>query len=716
MKRLMYTQLAYDSAYFAFEGQLVMDSNASALSPIGALQLDARAFLRASAAPPLPTLGVHIPSVALLLDHAAGFVRPCDARPWTYTAGAWGRVPWDAADALTDAVLDTIWPGYRAGALMHDESGYLSPTPFGDAADVLLSDVLPSVLALYDTVVLSGRVETDALDVSRRLEGFLTNGGTVVTTASTLSDLLGDVLAASGISIGPCAPAPAGTLVALASGGAPIVEPAPFVTCSLLGPSNWVVLATGLKDGAPLAVQVPVGNGSLVVIGAGNYGMSTSRPADAPPLYACGVDEVDTRAAQPASLALFARRILEDFLSAAAAFDLGDTLAWVPKREAEGTYVLTITNPTLTAAPINISSPLGAVKWVEVLPLGNAEKSAVGYLPHGFENATIGVTTNTTLAGGDTLVVRVALATDTSTLVPPPETPVRAAALASKRLLRLAPGTVGDLRRAVLARPQFESTFGGFLVDYEYFASRTADALAAEAAWLAPRGVHVAVDFSRATNLFPGLRLSDDLHGAFEESFAVLTDVLLVKMPAARATNALLTLHDTAEIPPANFSSGVPAYRASITSTLRSLSTAASGLNITLHLRRSARNTKIAGTSLGEQADFAANASVLLAPGLAYATIAGDVAKNAADLFANGASTFLMVSAAWTGATRTEEGAPVAPALGTGPTADWLRLVHSAAEAAGGWVVVDAAWDASALGRAGELADVRAIEDAVGAY
>jgi hypothetical protein len=716
MKRLMYTQLAYDSAYFAFEGQLVLDSNASALSPIGALQLDARAFYRAAATPPSPTLGVHIPSIALLLDHASGFVRPCDARPRTFTAGAWGRVPWDAADALTDAVLDTMWPGYRAGALMHDESAYLSPTPFGDAADVLLSDVLPSVLALYDTVVLSGRIETDALDVSRRLEGFLMTGGTVVATASTLSDILGGVLAASAVSIGACSPAPAGTLIALASGGPPIAEPAPFVTCALLGPSTWVVLATSVKDGTPVAAKVSVGNGTLIVIGAGNYGMSTSRPADAPPLYACGVDEIDSRDAQPATLALFARHVLEGALAAAAAFDLGDTLAWVPKRESGGTYVLTITNPTLTPAPLNISSPLGKIQWVQVLPLGGAEKTAVGYLPHGFENATIGVTTNTTLAGGDTLIVRIALATDVSTLVPPPPTPVRAAALARRRLLRLAPGTAGDLRRAVLARPQFESTFAGFLVDYEYLASRTADALSAEAAWLAPRGVHIAVDFSRATNLFPGLRLSDDLHGAFEESLAVLTDVLLVKMPAARAADALLTLHNPAEIPPANFSSGVPAYAASITSTLRALSAAAAPLNITLHLRRSARNTKIAGGSLGEQASFAAAAGVRLAPALAYATIAGDAAADAAALFTKGAASFFMLSAAWTGATSIEEGAPAAPALAPGPTADWLQTVHGAAEAASAWVVVDAAWDASAAGRAGELADVRAIEDVVGAY
>jgi hypothetical protein len=40
--------------------------------------------------------------------------------------------------------------------------------------------------------------------------------------------------------------------------------------------------------------------------------------------------------------------------------------------------------------------------------------------------------------------------------------------------------------------------------------------------------------------------------------------------------------------------------------------------------------------------------------------------------------------------------------------------VHAAGEAAGAWVVVDAAFDETATGRAGALADARSIEDAVG--
>jgi len=713
MKRLMMTQLAYNSAYFSYENGLTYDDNATVLTPIGDMQIAARAFLDALAAPPAPAaLGVHVPTIAIVLDHAGGFVRPCDARPKAYTAGAWGSVPWDAADALADAMLDTVYPGYRAGALMHDESGYIAPTPFGDAVDVLLSDALPSVLALYDTVVLSHRAETDAADLARRLEDFMRGGGTVVATASTISDLGG----LAGVAVGACAPAPIGTTISLASGGADIVEPRPLVLCAA-APSGggWSVLATVSGGGAPAAAQVSLGSGALVVILAGNYGMATAREAGAPPLYSCSVDEPDSRDAQPSQMAVFARHFIEAALADAATFDLGPALAWVPQREAAGRFVLTIANPTLAEQPLAITSRLGPIAWTEVLPLAAPERRVVGYLPDGYENATIGKTTNTTLAGADTLVIRVVLASDSSTLVPAASPPARAISLAARRLLRLGPGA-GDLRRAILARPQFEEVFGGLLVDHTYVAGRMPAALAAEGSWLRARGVVVAVDFSRSTNLFPALRLSADLAGAYAESMAVFDDVLS-KAPLLGATDALVTLHGGAELAPANFST-IADYAASEAATLRALAQSGAAAGVRLHLRRSFRNDQIAGATLGSQAAYAAaNASIFFAPSLAYedGNMGSDSAAAASALFASGAARMLMVSAAWAGGSRWGEAAPVAPLLAAnGSAAAWLREVHAAAEAAGAWVVVDAAFDESAPGRAGALADARAVEDAVG--
>ena len=65
----------------------------------------------------------------------------------------------------------------------------------------------------------------------------------------------------------------------------------------------------------------------------------------------------------------------------------------------------------------------------------------------------------------------------------------------------------------------------------------------------------IAVDFTSGTTLFPGLRLCDDMGGYYQNSLAVIRDVL-GKMPVLGATDALMTLHGTSEMPPANFIAG----------------------------------------------------------------------------------------------------------------------------------------------------------------
>jgi hypothetical protein len=192
--------------------------------------------------------------------------------------------------------------------------------------------------------------------------------------------------------------------------------------------------------------------------------------------------------------------------------------------------------------------------------------------------------------------------------------------------------------------------------------------------------------------------------------------VLSVKAPLLGAADALLTLHTGAELAPANFSSNA-AYAASEAATLRALAQSGAAVGVRLHLRRSFRNDGIAGASLAEQAAFAANASALLAPSLAYedGNMGSDGAAEVAALLASGGAKMLLVSAAWAGGSRWGEGAPAAPVLAAnGSAAAWLREAHAAAEAAGAWVVIDAAFDESAPGRAGALADARALEDAVG--
>eukprot|EP01043_Picozoa_sp_COSAG02_P055275 COSAG02_NODE_6388_length_3604_cov_2.095292_3_plen_184_part_00 len=123
MKRLMYTQLLYDSCYFAFEGGWTYAQGGDGITPIGTMQQQAKKFF---SSPSSPELGAHVSTTAIMLDFFGGWTRPCDSKHGGYAAVAWGNLAWDGADYLADAVFDMAFPGYRGGAMNHDESYYLS--------------------------------------------------------------------------------------------------------------------------------------------------------------------------------------------------------------------------------------------------------------------------------------------------------------------------------------------------------------------------------------------------------------------------------------------------------------------------------------------------------------------------------------------------------------------------------------------------------------
>lgn len=118
------------------------------------------------------------------------------------------------------------------GALMKDEQGYLSPTPFGDTVDVLLTDALDSVLARYDSILVAHRLTSEPTETKRKLESFIAQGGNLLIVASSVTDLGGSIF---NISVGDCSPQPSETKVQLANGSM-VTEGQPVVFCSLKFP------------------------------------------------------------------------------------------------------------------------------------------------------------------------------------------------------------------------------------------------------------------------------------------------------------------------------------------------------------------------------------------------------------------------------------------------------------------------------------------------
>lgn len=172
LKRLLYSHILYNSVFVGFESSWF---DGEALSPIGRIQQSAQTWLRAHG----PVGVMHTP-VALLIDFASGWTFPRHLYT-SDTYRVWGALPYGAGDHFTDAVLELIYPGYVDASYFRDERGFMSPTPYGDIADVLLSDAAPWVLGQYGLVIAAGAL-TPGAEVRDTLAGYVRGGGHLVIT------------------------------------------------------------------------------------------------------------------------------------------------------------------------------------------------------------------------------------------------------------------------------------------------------------------------------------------------------------------------------------------------------------------------------------------------------------------------------------------------------------------------------------------------------
>ena len=419
-------------------------------------------------------------------------------------------------------------------------------------------------------------------------------------------------------------------------------------------------------------------------------------------------------------LARVARQVIDSALQKSALFDLGLDLTWVPKRVSDTEYILGVSNNYLHELPLSIkanSPQLGDVTQVVELPLDQSEKGAEGYLPHGFENASLGKSTASTIAGVDMRVFRVttALIQQPSALAAPPSVSGSGSGSQPMRVLLRLSARIGSIRTEIERRPSFFNYFAGVVVDSEYFSSRSERALAIENRWLQLQHVDVVCDFTRSTDLFPGLRLIDDISAYFNESMEIIEDVL-DKLPLLRSQHAMLTLHGGAELPPAvgpcSGASGREQgtnWTACFRHTLQRLTARARTTNTTLHLRHSHRNDNAIAGSLQSQAVFAASVDSSHHFKIAPSTgMPGAGGAQAATLFTQGAADILLLSAPWGGRGTS---APLVEL----PMAQRAKVAVAvrAAEAAAAFLVLDAGFtvgnDNDAAGRGAELTDLHLL-------
>ena len=154
LKRLVYQQLFGNCSVIGLEGShyITTKKDGDVLSPIGRLQRRAMDWYDRNGDP-----GILQTPVALMCDFYQGWTFPRHQYKHEVFR-VWGMQPYDEGDHFADGVLEMLYPGYADSGYFRDERGFLSPTPYGDIADCILSDTAAWQLDRYGVVVLVGKI------------------------------------------------------------------------------------------------------------------------------------------------------------------------------------------------------------------------------------------------------------------------------------------------------------------------------------------------------------------------------------------------------------------------------------------------------------------------------------------------------------------------------------------------------------------------------
>ena len=491
LKRLIYTHILYNSMIVGFESSWL---DGKELSPVGRIQQAANRWVKQNGQP-----GVMQTPIAVMTGFFAGWTFPRQLYSGE-TFRVWGNLSYSQGDYFTHGVMEMLYPGYQDSSYFHNEKGFLSPTPYGDAADALLSDAPGWLLSRYPVLVVAGEVEMDA-ELKEKLDNYARNGG-------------------------------------------------------------WLILPGG--DGTQ-ATRRAVGKGWITTL-PGKYAVEEQAQA---PLKGA----IDKTLLNPHPLLPGARAALDEAFRSQMLFEVGDGLNFITCRKGHGEYTLGITNNELRARPLEIRSRIGKIRTIRELTLDQSEKSAVGYLPEGFEKTDMGTSSATMIAGGDVRIFQVTLddeqVDETPHVLPPSRPQNRNLALYKAR----------SIEEELLRRPTFFQDYDGVIVDWKCLAEREAAVLRAEAGWIARNKLRVTVDLTSGLNLYPGLRLINNIEEDYRASLETI-EALFAKMEIIGSRDLILALHRF----PENNMTRAEAMT-SFEQTLRRLANQAQARNITLRLR-----------------------------------------------------------------------------------------------------------------------------------
>jgi len=564
LKRLIYTHILYNCALVGFEsgwfeGVQTTDERGKRrtvegdkLSPIGVIQKSAKEWVSKNGYP-----GAMVTQVALMSDFYAGWAFP-NYNNQLYRV--WGNRPYEPCDYFTDGVLDMFYPGYQNSSFFHDETGFLTPTPYGDTVDCILSDAEQWLLDRYPILVVTGELSGDD-EIRDKLETYARNGGHLVISSGCVSRFSEGFL---GITVrGELLSHPAGTEVRI--GDQLIIEDHPFELMVVDVPDGSNVLAS--CGNIPAVVEFRYGTGTVTVLAA-PYGVCSEPAVDLP--VTCSIDRPLPK---PYPLLRHVRTALDRVFRSQVLFTAGEGLSVVVCRKEAGRYTIGISNNTWEDREFKIESRVGRLRTVRELTLDQTEKTCAGYLPEGVTRLSNGAGGENCITGGDIRIFSIEVEEENVESIPhtTPSSRPKGRAL-SVEVMR-------SIKDEILRRPTFFEHFDSMVVDWEYVHRSEESWLRADGEWVKRQGLRVIVDLSSGMNLFPDLRLVNNDHEEYLTSRRTI-DQVVKRMGLIGSKDLVLRLH---RAPENNFTYD-QTYE-SLVNTIREICETAETLGITVYLR-----------------------------------------------------------------------------------------------------------------------------------
>lgn len=489
-RQVLYLSWLNGARFFNWEGREFITSMAPDFpSPLGTFTKKAAEIIHQFG----PVGPVQTP-IAIISEFSNVWQSPEIKSNGTIEFNITGDAPYAKGDYQLHGLRNFFYPHYLQCETIYEasmgEDYALSPTPYGNSIDFLLSDARQVALQRHGLLIWGGvRPESPSMVREKLLKFIDDDHGRVILFGATARSMFPDWFEGSSATV-----VNPGAVVSYA--GLPITETADFLLENLRGDLDTAALSMKVLakvNGKPLIVECL---GGLILV-LSDYG--TNRTESVSPTSArWQANQLITEI--PHQLLNHVSRLLNDEASRNSLFSVGnEQLHFVTTRPKAGEYLVGIFNDKLTSEPFAIHSNIGTVTSLEEVQLNDSkqelEDAAAGaaYAPPGVRKSPShrldhGLSDASHIEGRDFRLFRVKLLESGVRAIPSFQYPVRPVG----RVLAVA--GLDYIRSYLQEFPSFFQWFDGVKVDARDLLSNEDGRLTEQAHWLDRRGVRVVID------------------------------------------------------------------------------------------------------------------------------------------------------------------------------------------------------------------------------